>query len=343
MSELRFDPIRERWTIIATERRFRPHEFRQRDPDPPGDLGACPFEWGNEETTPPEILAYGAPDRPHNGPGWQVRVVANKFPALRVEGELTREGVGIFDRVAGIGAHEVIVETPDHMRPMADMEVGQIELVLRAWRDRLADLRGDERIRYALVFKNHGREAGASLYHPHSQLIATPIIPIVVKGELEAARAHWRHKERCIFCDLIQQERALGERIAWESDHFVLLEPFAASFPFETWILPRRHLHDFAATPAPWLGDLAHVLKDFLGRIRTLLSDPPFNLILHTSPFPHLRPGQPQYWTTIEFDYHWHLEFVPRVTHIAGFEWGSGYSINPTPPEEAARFLREGS
>ncbi|HPW55534.1 MAG: hypothetical protein KA072_10285 [Thermoanaerobaculaceae bacterium] len=341
MSELRFDPIRRRWTIIATERRFRPHEFRRREPDEPGELGACPFEWGNEETTPPEILAFGPADRPRNAPGWQVRVVANKFPALRVEGELTREGVGIFDRVAGVGAHEVIIETPEHMRPMADMEVGQIELVLRAWRERLADLRRDPRIRYALIFKNHGREAGASLYHPHSQLIATPIVPVVVKGELEIARDHWRRKERCIFCDLILQERALGERVAWESEHFMLLEPFAASFPFETWLLPRRHQHDFAAASDPTLADLAAVLRSFLGRVRSLLSDPPFNLILHTSPSPHPRAGLPEYWTTIELDYHWHLEFVPRITHIAGFEWGSGYSINPTPPEEAARYLRE--
>ncbi|MGV8039410.1 MAG: galactose-1-phosphate uridylyltransferase [Thermoanaerobaculaceae bacterium] len=341
MSELRFDPIRGRWTIIATERRFRPHEFRRREPDPPGELGACPFEWGNEETTPPEILAFGPTERPCNAPGWQVRVVANKFPALRVEGELAREGVGIFDRVAGIGAHEVIVETPEHMRPMADMEVSQIELVLRAWRERLADLRRDPRIRYALIFKNHGREAGASLYHPHSQLIATPIIPVVVKGELEVAREHWRRKERCIFCDLILQERALGDRVPWESEHFMLLEPFAASFPFETWLLPRRHRHDFATCPDELLADLAAVLKQFLGRVRALLADPPFNLILHTAPSPHPRPGLPEYWTTIELDYHWHLEFVPRITHIAGFEWGSGYSINPTPPEEAARYLRE--
>ncbi|HNX50944.1 MAG TPA: galactose-1-phosphate uridylyltransferase [Thermoanaerobaculaceae bacterium] len=341
MSELRYDPIRGRWTIIATERAFRPHEFRRGAPDQPGDVGACPFEYGNEETTPPEILAYAPDGRPPNGPGWQVRVVANKFPALRVEGELTREGVGIFDRVAGVGAHEVIVETPHHMRPMAEMDAAEIELVLHAWRARLVDLRRDPRIRYALIFKNHGREAGASLYHPHSQLIATPIIPIVVKGELQAAREHWHRKERCIFCDLIHQERALGDRVPWESDHFVLLEPFAASFPFETWILPRHHLHDFAYSPDEVLADLSRVLKDFLGRVRNLLSDPPFNLILHTAPSSHPRAGQPQYWTTIELDYHWHLEFVPRITHIAGFEWGSGYSINPTPPEEAARFLRD--
>jgi UDPglucose--hexose-1-phosphate uridylyltransferase len=341
MSELRFDAIRRRWAIIATERRFRPHEFKLPEPDAPGDVGACPFEYGNEPSTPPEIFAIAPGGRRPNSAGWQVRVVANKYPALRVEGELNREGVGIFDRVSGVGAHEVIIETPRHDQPMADMSPEEIGFVLRAWRERLLDLRRDIRIRYALVFKNHGRDAGASLYHPHSQLIATPIIPTVVVEELNVARQHWAHKERCIFCDMLRQERSIGERIAVETDRFVLLEPFASSFPFETWILPKAHAHDFAYCTDQVLSDLAHLFKDFLGRIRALLSDPPYNLILHTAPSPHPRPGQPQFWSTIEYDYHWHIEFVPRITRIAGFEWGSGYAINPTPPEEAARFLRE--
>jgi UDPglucose--hexose-1-phosphate uridylyltransferase len=341
MSELRFDPIRRRWSIIATERRFRPHEFKRPSPEAPGDVGACPFEYGNEHTTPPEIFAIPAKPRQANGPDWRVRVVPNKFPALGIEGELDREAVGIFDRVRGIGAHEVIIETPDHHRSMADLTVDEIVAVLMAWRERLVDLRKDIRIRYVLLFKNHGRDAGASLFHPHSQLIATPIIPTVVVQELNVAREHWAHKERCIFCDLIQQERALGDRIALETDRFVLLEPFAASFPFETWLLPKAHSHDFALCNDQLLADLSRVVRDFLRRIRTLLADPPYNFILHTAPSPHPRPGQPQYWSTIEYDFHWHIEFIPRITRIAGFEWGSGYSINPTPPEEAARFLRD--
>jgi len=341
MSELRFDPIRRRWSIIATERRFRPHEFRRPEADPPGDPAGCPFEYGNEHTTPPEIYAIPAGPRQPNGPNWQVRVVPNKFPALGIEGELTRQGVGIYDRVNGIGAHEVIIETPHHHRAAADLSVEELALVLRAWRERILDLRKDIRIRYVLLFKNHGKEAGASLYHPHSQLIATPIIPTVVVEELNIAREHWGHKERCIFCDMIAQERAFGDRVALETDRFILLEPFASSFPFETWLLPKQHSHDFALCNDQMLESLAAVVRDFLRRIRTLLSDPPYNLILHTAPSSHPRPGQPRYWTTIEYDYHWHIEFVPRITRIAGFEWGSGYSINPTPPEEAARFLRE--
>ncbi|MBI4914356.1 MAG: galactose-1-phosphate uridylyltransferase [Acidobacteria bacterium] len=341
MSELRFDPIRRRWSIIATERRFRPHEFKRPVMEPPGDVGGCPFEYGNEHTTPPEVFAIPRGPRLPNTPNWSVRVVPNKFPALGIEGELSREAVGIFDKVAGIGAHEVIVETPDHLRPMADLTPPEISLVFRAWRDRIVDLRRDTRIRYVLLFKNHGREAGASLYHPHSQLIATPIIPTVVVQELNVAREHWGHKERCVFCDLIAQERAFGDRMAIETERFVALEPFASAFPFETWILPKRHGHDFALCPDDLLEDLARLLHDFLRRIRALLDDPPYNLILHTAPSPHPRPGQPEFWSTIEYDFHWHIEFIPRITRIAGFEWGSGYSINPTPPEEAARFLRD--
>ncbi|HYB24757.1 MAG TPA: DUF4931 domain-containing protein, partial [Solirubrobacteraceae bacterium] len=270
MSELRFDPIRRRWSIIATERRFRPHEFKRPGPEPPGDIGACPFEYGNEGATPLEIFAIANRPRQPNTPNWQVRVVPNKFPALGIEGELTREGVGIFDRVNGIGAHEVIVETPDHHRAAADMSAEEIALVLRAWRERLVDLRRDIRIRYVLLFKNHGREAGASLFHPHSQLIATPIIPTFVVEELNVAREHWARKERCIFCDLIQQERSFGDRVALETDRFVLLEPFAASFPFETWLLPKVHSHDFALCTDELLGDLARLVRDFLRRIRVL-------------------------------------------------------------------------
>jgi len=342
MPELRFDPIRRRWSIIATERKFRPHEFVKPQAEETTPVG-CPFEYGQEHATPPEIWALPREGRSPNTPGWEVRVVPNKFPALRIEGELTREAVGIFDRVNGIGAHEVIVETPDHFREIADRTPEEVQRMFLAWRERLVDLRRDIRIRYVLLFKNKGRDAGASLAHPHSQLIATPIIPTVVVEELNVARNHWAHKERCIFCDLIQQEKAFGDRVALETEHFVLLEPFAASFPFETWILPKKHAHDFALASDSLLLELAKVLQDFLRRIRQLLADPPYNLILHTAPSPHPRPGQPQYWTTIEYDYHWHIEFVPRITRIAGFEWGSGYSINPTPPEEAARFVREAS
>ncbi|NOZ79777.1 MAG: galactose-1-phosphate uridylyltransferase [Acidobacteria bacterium] len=343
MSELRFDPIKQRWSIIASERKLRPHEFNvpRRGAAPETGRNACPFEPGHEQMTPPEILVL-PPDSPRpDGPSWQVRVVPNKFPALRVEGRVEREGMGLYDRVAGVGAHEVIIETPDHGRETADLSIDELALVFHAYRARLLDLRKDVRLRYVLLFKNKGREAGASLSHPHSQLIATPIIPTFVVHELNASRDHFRHKERCIFCDLIHQEQTLGERVAVETESFIAIEPYASAFPFETWILPKAHQFDFGTLTDDELLALARMMQDLLRRMRVLLDDPPYNMVVHTAPSPHPRPGQPDYWSTIQYDYHWHIELVPRVTRIAGFEWGSGYTINPTPPEEAARFLRE--
>ncbi len=341
MPELRYDPIRSRWVIIATERARRPHEYVQKHEEPKGDPSTCPFCYGNESKTPPEVFVIGPPDRKPNTPGWEVRVVPNKYPALRIEGELKREGLGLFDIVSGIGAHEVIIESPDHYKSLGDLPVEHIQKVLIAYRERIKDLRKDVRFRYILVFKNHRAEAGASLPHSHSQLIATPIIPPVVVQELNVAREHYSRKERCIFCDLIKQELLLKDRIVYEDEDYIEWAPFASAFPFETWILPKRHLHDFAILNDDELLKLARVLKDMLQRIKTVLDDPPYNMILHTAPSPHPRPGREYYWSTIHLDYHWHIELVPRLTRIAGFEWGSGLYINPTPPEEAAKFLRE--
>jgi UDPglucose--hexose-1-phosphate uridylyltransferase len=338
MSELRYCPIKNRWTIIAPDRRMRPNEFlvpqRPVPPTPTED----PFAPRNESRTPPEILTLAPHDAARGR--WQVRVFANRFPALRVEGEVVRAGVGLNDSVSGVGAHEVIVECPESDREMGDFELEEVVQVLSAWRARIVDLRRDERLRYVLIFKNRGLEAGASIVHAHSQLIATPIIPTVVIQELNAAREHFRAKERCLFCDLVHQELALGNRVAIETDSFVALSPYASALPFETWVLPKRHGHDFAEADDGSLRGLALILRDLLRRLRLVLDDPPYNLVLHTAPSPHPRPGHPETWSTIEQDFHWHLELLPRVTHRAGFEWGSGYTINPTPPEEATRLLK---
>jgi UDPglucose--hexose-1-phosphate uridylyltransferase len=341
MSEFRYCPIKNRWAIIAPGRRQRPLEFvvpepARSAPSPETD----PFAPGNEDLTTPEIFSIPALD-PTSGSPWQVRVFANKFPALRVEGEVFRQGVGLNDSVSGVGAHEVIVECPESDREMADFTIDELAQVLIAWRSRIEDLRRDTRLRYVLIFKNRGAEAGASVDHAHSQLIATPIIPSLVAQELKASRRHYRSKERCLFCDLIHQELQLGQRIAIETDGYVALNPFASALPFETWVLPRRHGHDFTRTDDAELRGLAVVLSDLLRRMRALLDDPPYNLVLHTAPNPHPRPGHPDDWSTIGHDYHWHLEFVPRITRRAGFEWGSGYTINPTPPEDAARHLQQ--
>jgi UDPglucose--hexose-1-phosphate uridylyltransferase len=338
VSELRYCPIKHLWTIIAPERKQRPDEFWHGRDRAPAALGPDPLAAGNEALTPPTIFAIPAAG---DGGGWQVRVFANPFPALRVEGDVVREAVGLNDTVAGVGAHEVIVETPRSDAELADLKIDEVAMVLHAWRARLLDLRRDVRLRYSLIFKDKGREAGASLRHAHSQLIATPIIPTTIVQELNAARSHFRHRERCLFCDVIRQELRLGERVCLETERFVALAPFASTSPFETWVLPKEHRHDFGLAADDELRALALILRDLLRRLRVLLDDPPFNLVLHTAPNPHPRPGRPEFWTTIEYDFHWHLEIVPRIHRPAGFDWGAGCSLNPTPPEEAARYLHE--
>ncbi len=331
MPELRKDPIVGRWVIIATERTRRPQDFHT--PAEPR-RGICPFCPGQEGMTPPELLAHRPGDGPGaraNAPGWRLRVFPNKFPALRVEGELERSGDGIYDMISGVGAHEVIVETPDHTRRFSDLTEHDIVGVLSAWRDRIHDLARDLRLQYVMVFKNHGSAAGASLDHPHSQLIALPIIPKVVSEEIKGARKHWRLKERCVFCDIVRQELKEQERLVYDNPAFVAIEPYAPKFPFETWILPRAHRARFEHSSDEEFAHLANALKTTIHKLDVALGDPPYNFILHTTP---LREKEPPY-------YHWHIEIMPTLNRVAGFEWGSGFYINPTPPEEAARFLRE--
>jgi len=329
LPELRKDPITGRWVIIATDRAKRPSDFI-RQPVPVATTGNCPFDSGNESKTPPEILAYrtfGGRDQP----GWRVRVVANKFPVLGIEGDLNRQGEGMYDKMNGIGAHEIIIETPDHGASLSDMSDRQIEEVLWAFRDRINDLKKDRRFRYILVFKNRGEAAGASLEHPHSQLIALPVVPKRVLEEVDACKQFYDLKERCIFCDIIRYESSVGVRLVTETDRFIALEPYAPRFPFETWILPKSHASHIEDADAATLQGFASVLRSIMRKIDKTLERPAFNFVVHTAPvqeapLPH---------------YHWHLEIIPKLTKVAGFEWGTGFYINPTPPEESARFLRE--
>ncbi|HET6265827.1 MAG TPA: DUF4931 domain-containing protein, partial [Usitatibacter sp.] len=205
--------------------------------------------------------------------------------------------------------------------------------VMLAYRERVVDLKKDPRFEYVLVFKNHGEAAGASLEHPHSQLIATPIIPIMVTEELTGSAQYFEIKERCVWCDIVRQERRARSRIVLEANGFVALAPFAPRFPFETWILPTRHRSAFEETGVDELRDLADILGEFLRRMERVLKHPPFNYMLHTAP---LREGPLDH-------FHWHLEIIPKLTQVAGYEWGSGFFINPVPPEAAAAALREPS
>ena len=329
MPELRKDPVVGRWVIISTERARRPSDF---GPDPVRTKGGhCVFCPGNEDQTPPEILALRPPAGPANTPGWSLRVVPNKFPALRIEGELDPQGEGLYDRMTGIGAHEVIIETPEHTATLASLPETAVTDVFWTFRERIVDLKKDPRFDYVLIFKNHGVAAGASLEHPHSQLIATPIVPIMVEEELEGAARYFRRKERCVWCDIVRQERQGGGRVILDANGFIALAPFAPRFPFESWILPTIHGSAYEEVGLEEVLALAWIVGELLRRMNRVLKDPPFNFMLHSAP---LREPSLDH-------YHWHLEVIPKLTKVAGFEWGSGFFINPTPPEDTARYLSE--
>jgi len=329
MPELRKDPIIGRWVIISTERGKRPTNYPAS-----GKMilpKTCPFCPGNESATPPEIIAYRTDGSGRNQPGWSLRVVSNKYPALIIEGSLNREPIGIYDRMNGIGAHEVIIETADHAVDLVDMPKEKIKDVLWVFRERFLDLQRDPRFKYILIFKNHGEAAGASVEHSHSQLIATPIIPKRVAEELTGAKKYHEYKERCIFCDIIRQELSDQSRIVLETDSFLAFEPYASRFPFETWLLPKTHITNYIDTDIDIHIELAETLKDVLGKLKAGLADPPYNFIMHTAPV----------GSEYRDYYHWHIEIIPKLTRVAGFEWGTGFYINPTRPEDAAAFLRD--
>ncbi len=329
MPDLRKDPIVGRWVIIAKNRAKRPHELGDREAPRAGGR-FCPFCEGQEQHTPHEIAAYRNPGTHRDRPGWRVRVVPNKFPALEIEGDLNKRGEGIYDMMRGVGAHEVIIESPDHRVSTTDLTTDGLRDVLWIYRDRLLDLKKDSRLAYGMIFKNVGAAAGASLEHAHSQLIVTPIVPISVAEEIAGSGEFYRYRGRCVFCDMIEQELASEERIVVDSPGFVAFCPFASRFPFETWIVPTNHASHYETLSRGNADELARVLKRVLGKIETALDRPAYNYVIHTAPFDTQALGH----------YHWHMEIIPRVTKTAGFEWGTGFYINPVPPEEAATFMR---
>jgi UDPglucose--hexose-1-phosphate uridylyltransferase len=329
MPELRKDPILGRWIIISTERGKRPTDFIIAPPPTSG--GFCPLCPGNETTTPPEVLSYGRPQSAANRPGWTLRVVPNKYPALVIEGSLDKEGEGIYDRMNGIGAHEVIIETPDHNASFTYLPPERMIQVFWAFRDRIIDLARDNRFRYVMVFKNFGSGAGASLEHSHSQLIALPILPRMIVSELEGSKSYYGYKDRCIFCDIIRQELRKDIRIVCQSEHFIAIAPYAPRSPFETWILPREHSSSYIEMGDRQLESLTAIFSEVMRRLDACMPGVPYNFVLHTAP---LRSDPLNY-------FHWHFEIMPKLTSIAGFEWGSGFYINPVPPEDAAKFLKE--
>ncbi|MCB4790567.1 MAG: galactose-1-phosphate uridylyltransferase [Elusimicrobia bacterium] len=329
MSEFRRDPIIGRWVIISTDRSRRPSDFKKEVSD---NLNKpCPFCVGNEGMTPRAIITYKNLLAAKKTGDWSLRVVANKYPALAIEGSLNRKGEGMYDKMNGIGAHEVIIETPDHNKEIPDMADKNVQDIFWAAKDRITDLKRDQRFEYILVLKNRGSAAGATLAHPHSQLIATPIVPKRVKEEISGAKSYFEQKERCVFCDIVTEEMSSIKRIVAENEDFLAFCPYASRSPFETWVIPKAHFSHFEYINENQVVSLGSIMKGLLKKMDNVLDTPPYNYIIHNSP---LKDAELPH-------YHWHIEIMPKLVQVAGFEWGSGFYINPTPPEEAAKFLRE--
>lgn len=335
MPELRKDFIIDNWVIISTERSKRPLDFKAKAKEKRKDN--CVFCEGNENTTPPEKFAFREEGTLENSPGWKVRVVANKYPALKMEGKAARGKIGLFEKMNGIGVHEVIIETPHHYEDLDNLSIDNIILILKTYRQRYLNIFEDKRIKYILIFKNYGIDGGASLEHSHSQLIATTIIPKRIEEELKGSSKYFSLKKNCIFCDYIHQEVQFKDRVIEETEKYVVISPFAARFPFETWILPKYHNAYYEEINDDKIFGLAKIMKEILFRIKNRLNNPPYNFIIHTAPS---KKSSIKEWPALDKKYHWHIEIIPRLTKIAGFEWGTGFYINPTSPEEATKILR---
>lgn len=328
MSEWRADPVTGQWVIVAGDAPVRLRDFDLDEQPPETDL-PCPLCEGHEHVAGPEILAVRR-GSPVNGPGWDVRVVPNRVPVLRVEAGGAAVRNGLFEHQPGLGAHEVVVESPRHDASWFTMSAADLGAVLMAWRDRIADLRRDSRMEAAMAFKNHGAKAGARLAHPHSQIVAMPRVPPRIADEVRGAERHHAAMGVCVFCDLVAQELAAGTRVVATTDTCVALAPYASRAPFEVWLLPRHHAARFETAPADDIAGVAATLRLVLDQMDAQLGRPAFNAVLHSAP----------YASAADAAYHWHLELVPRVLRATGFDIGTGTAINPVPAEKAARVLR---
>jgi UDPglucose--hexose-1-phosphate uridylyltransferase len=329
MSEFRKDPVVARWVIIAAERGKRPQgrltSIRSTQTE------VCPFCAGNESMTPSPVLVLAGDKASRDGASWSVRVVPNKYPALVNEEFPASQTDSLFKSMKGAGIHEVVVESPSHVTEMASLSETELEGVLFAYQQRLLHLRGDPRWRYVLIYKNQGADAGATLSHVHSQITALPMVPKEPREEIEAARNYFASAGRCIYCDIVQRESEIGERVVMGNDRFIVFCPFASRVAGETWIMPKPHASCFESGSRGDFLALAQALRETLIRLSRCFNGPSFNYFFHNNPV-----------SESENDHlHWRLEILPKLHHFAGFEWGSGCYMNPLAPEAAARLLRD--
>ncbi len=330
MPQLRQDIVTGRWVAVATERARRPDSFTQAAKEAVAANTVCPFCTGNEHMTPPEVLSYRSNSSTPDTPGWSLRVVPNLYAAFKLELEGQDRVNGLFPVRDAVGACEVLISSPDHAAATPQLPLPQVEQMVRAYRQRMAYHAQNRNLEYVLVLYNHGRPAGASLEHPHSQLYAVAVVPPTVQEELLGARRFWQSHGVCAFCRLVEEEERAGERVVLANDRFLVYTPYASRTPFETWIVPRRHRAPFLDIDPEEQGALAVALRTTLGRLQTGLNDPPYNFYIHTAPLK----------SDCEAFYHWHLEILPKLSVWAGFELGTGIMINVARPEDAAAFLR---
>ncbi len=332
MPQLRQDLITGRWVAIATERARRPDSFTQAAREPVAAKDVCPFCPGHESMTPPEVLAYRTPGIAANGPGWWIRVVPNLYAAFRLQPDGQERRQGRFWQRDAIGACEVLISSPDHRAPTPLLSRHQVEEIVQSYVDRYRAHGQNPQIEYVLILYNHGRPAGASLEHPHSQLYAIAQVPPAFREEQAGATRFAADHGGCVFCRTIEEEREAGVRVILENGQFIVYAPYAARTPFETWIVPKRHAASFGDLDVEReKAALAEALQTSLGALYRGLNDPPFNYYLHSAP---LR-------SELGETYHWHLEIIPKLSIAAGFELGTGMWINVVKPEDAAAFLRE--
>lgn len=342
MAQFRRDPIIGQWVIVHTDDSWGPEQYKQ-EKHPFKQIATCQFCPGKEHLTPPEVDAIRSTDS-----GWKVRVIPNKFPALKIEGNIDKRRRGIFDFSNGIGAHEVVIETPHHLKNnLSDLTAEEIFDVIEKYQSRLIDLAKDRRFKYIVIFKNYGESAGTTLEHGHSQIIALPMIPKYVLEELKGSKIYFEKNKRCVFCDIIAQEQQDKERIVVENNHFIAFCPFVSRYPFECWILPKKHSSDFAVISDEEQFSLAGILKEVLTRLKKCLIDPAYNFYLHINPVNCEGPEAKEILgdNGLNADgfshFHWHVEIVPKLTQTSGFEWGTGFYVVRTAPHLAAQYLRE--
>ena len=324
MPEIRKDPVLNRWIILASERQQRPNDFIAASKKI--NANVCPFCPGNEKMTPPELCSI-----PGANGSWKIRIVPNKYPALEGDLPLNPEINGSCERMNGSGRHEVLIETSDHNGTLEKLPPGHLSEIIMAYAARAKEMLKLPFIKYVMIFKNQGKNAGASLAHPHSQLIGIPLPPQRILEEIKGCKAYKEKHGECLFCLLAKEEAALKKRTIAENARFIAIMPYASRFAFETRILPKWHAPKFESINDDEAMDLADIMQKSLSKLSHSIPDLCYNMMIHSSPKED-KSGI----------YHWHMEIMPKLTQVAGFEWGTGFYINTLSPERAAEILNAG-